>query len=120
MSRVDLKIIKKDRLDRLKGNSNGCNFYELIIPKDMGMTIFIKERCQYSQRAMQELKNKGIKFISYDIDDELGGRETCTVNNMYRFLEMSHGLSRYTVPQVFYGKKYIGGCDQLLMYLKKH
>ena len=116
MSKISLTAIKRDKLNKLNENPDKVNFFDLIIPAKQGITIFIKNWCGYSQKAMQELKNANKKFIFYDIENELNSD---IVEGLYKFLELKEKIERRTVPQVLHGNTYVGGCDDLIRWLNK-
>ena len=66
--------------------------------------IYTKTFCPYCWRAKMLLESKGVAFneIGVDFGGEL--RE--------RMIERAGGRS--TVPQIFIGERYIGGCDELM------
>jgi glutaredoxin 3 len=60
--------------------------------------------CPYCVRAEQLLRNRGvtgIEKIRVDLEPE-------------RRAEMMEKTSRRTVPQIFIGDTYVGGCDDLI------
>ena len=66
--------------------------------------IYTKTFCPYCWRAKMLLESKGVAFneIGVDFGGEL--RE--------KMIERAGGRS--TVPQIFIGERYIGGCDELM------
>lgn len=68
------------------------------------VTIYTKATCPYCIRAKQLLNNKGVNFTEIDmfsVSDADKAKLAQKTNN-YR-----------TVPQIFIGEKFIGGCDDL-------
>lgn len=76
-------------------------------------TIYTKENCQYCKWAKTYFDNKGFKYTEKtEIDDEVRkvaqksmecDGDTCT-------------LGKITLPQIFYGKQYIGGFEEMVKY----
>ncbi len=71
--------------------------------------IFVKTTCPYCIRARRLLDDKGIAYKVRVID--FGGPDR------QEMIERAGGRS--TVPQIFIGKRHIGGCDDL-MRLEDH
>jgi glutaredoxin 3 len=65
--------------------------------------IYTKFGCPYCARAKQLLIGKGAIFN--EIDVTMGGAPRAEME--------SRAPSARTVPQIFIGDKYIGGCDDL-------
>jgi glutaredoxin 3 len=59
--------------------------------------------CPYCARARSVLADKGLTVREIDVDAVRGARE-----------EMTARSGRSTVPQIFVGSEYVGGCDDLL------
>lgn len=66
------------------------------------ITIYTTPICPYCARAKQLLKKRGAKYDEIDVFMDAGARA---------LMEQKSG--RYTVPQIFIGAKYVGGCDDL-------
>jgi glutaredoxin 3 len=66
--------------------------------------IYTKMTCPYCWRAKHLLSSKGVQFTEIGVD---WGGEVRQV-----MIQRAHG--RTTVPQIFIGKRHIGGCDDLL------
>jgi glutaredoxin 3 len=65
--------------------------------------IYTKFACPYCSRAKQLLSGKGVSFAEHDIT--MGGPKR---------LEMEQRApNARTVPQIFIGENYVGGCDDL-------
>ncbi len=64
--------------------------------------LYSKDYCQYCQRAKEMLNIKGVRYnvidVTYDSNLEA---------------EMWRRSGRKTVPQIFIGKRHIGGCSEL-------
>ena len=58
--------------------------------------------CPYCIAAKQMLKKKGVDFEEVNLDD-----------HPERWGECERRSGRQTVPQIFFGDKHIGGCDDL-------
>lgn len=71
-------------------------------------TIFGKEGCGYCRRAKQLLEDKGYPLKYIDIHEEGISQAD---------LEKTVGKPVETVPQIFHGTDYIGGCTELEAYL---
>ena len=65
--------------------------------------IYTTPICGFCHSAKQLLAQKGAKFIEINVMVNTGKRE--------EMVKRSNGKS--TVPQIFIGKKHIGGCDDL-------
>ncbi len=60
--------------------------------------------CPYCQRAKALLKQRGVESLDeVRLDDDPAQRA-----------EMIERTGRYTVPQIFIGDTYVGGCDELI------
>lgn len=66
--------------------------------------IYTKTFCPYCWRAKLLLDSKGVAYKEIAVD--FGGAEK------ERMIERANG--RRTVPQIFIGEQYIGGCDDLM------
>jgi len=65
--------------------------------------IYTSVFCGYCHAAKRLLKSKGISFSEIDV-----GRNPAKRQEMMR-----RAGGRHTVPQIFVGKTYVGGCDEL-------
>ncbi len=65
--------------------------------------IYTKSYCPYCQAALDLLRKKGLPFQQIEIT---GKKELAA-----EMVQRAHGRS--TVPQIFFGEKHIGGCDDL-------
>jgi glutaredoxin 3 len=67
------------------------------------VTVYSKDYCPYCVKAKALLKRKGVAFDEIDVTrDEALQKE---------MVEKSGG--RKTVPQIFVGGTFVGGCDDL-------
>lgn len=71
-------------------------------------TIFGRPGCGYCERAKQLCEIKGFEYRYVDIWAEGISKED---------LEKTVGKPVHTVPQIFHGKKHIGGFDDLNEYV---
>ena len=90
--------------------NNAKTFKDLLLPKNVAATLFIKSWCGYSQSAIKELEKNGINYVYYDIE-KIPEKLT---NDMYKWLETKKLIERRTVPQIFNGNEYIGGYQELM------
>ncbi len=65
--------------------------------------IYTTRLCGYCRAAKALLSRKGVAFSEIDVTGDPEGRR--------RMIERAHG--RMTVPQIFIGSTYVGGCDDL-------
>jgi len=66
------------------------------------VTLYVSDWCPYCQRAKGLLAQKNIVFTEIDVEERPKLRE-----------EMIARSNRRTVPQIFIGDRYVGGCDDL-------
>jgi glutaredoxin 3 len=59
--------------------------------------------CPYCARAKSLLERKGVKYINFDIIEDVSKRD--------EMLKRAGG--RTSVPQIFIDGEHIGGCDEL-------
>jgi glutaredoxin 3 len=64
--------------------------------------MYSSDWCSYCSRARRLLEAKGVAYEEIDVDVTPGARE-----------EMMARAGRDTVPQIFIGATYVGGCDEL-------
>lgn len=69
---------------------------------DPAVTLYSALWCPYCQRAKQLLREKRIAFTEIDVDADPKRRA-----------EMIERSGRRTVPQIFFGDRHVGGCDDL-------
>ena len=67
------------------------------------VTVYYRDFCGYSARAMNLLDAKGVKFEAIDAGSD------ATLKR-----EMVERSGRSTYPQIFIGDQHIGGCDDLM------
>jgi len=66
--------------------------------------------CKYCRMAKAKLDSIGVKYVSIDITDEPIDEE---VSSAWQVGRRGHARAN-TVPQIYIGDTYIGGCDSLL------
>lgn len=66
------------------------------------VVIFTTTRCPYCISAKKLLQNKGVTFEEVNLNDHPERWEECEKRS-----------GRKTVPQIFFGDRCIGGCDDL-------
>ncbi|MBU2704491.1 GrxA family glutaredoxin [Zooshikella marina] len=74
------------------------------------ITIFGREGCGFCRRAKQLCEDKQLDFNYIDIHAE---------NITKADLEKTIGKPVETVPQIFHGKEYIGGCQEFEVFLQQ-
>lgn len=75
------------------------------------MTIFGRKGCGYCIRAKELCEIKGLEYRYIDIEGEGISQAD---------LEKTVGKPVLTVPQIFQGKDYVGGFDDLNALLSEH
>ena len=68
------------------------------------VTLYMKPTCPYCLRAERLLRERGcmgLRRLRVDIDPELRA-------------QMFERTGARTVPQIFIGERYVGGCDELM------
>jgi glutaredoxin 3 len=65
--------------------------------------IYTRQYCSYCHFAKELLSRKGIKFREIDVTGNQQIRQEMT--------QRAHG--NITLPQIFIGSIYVGGCDEL-------
>ena len=66
------------------------------------VVMYCTDVCPYCQRAERLLKSKGVKIRKIRVDEDRG-----------KLKEMIKLTGRNTVPQIYIGKKHVGGFDDL-------
>jgi glutaredoxin 3 len=66
------------------------------------VTVFTMTICPYCIAAKRLLKKKGVVFEEVNLD-----------RHPERWSECERRSGRETVPQIFFGDRHIGGCDDL-------
>jgi len=64
------------------------------------VVMYTTSWCPYCSRARQLFETKGVPFTEIDVDAVEGARE-----------EMQRRSGRTSVPQIFVGKRHLGGFD---------
>jgi glutaredoxin 3 len=64
--------------------------------------VYTMTVCPYCVAAKKLLKKKGVEFEEVNLDDDPDRWEECEGRS-----------GRKTVPQIFFGERHIGGCDDL-------
>ena len=84
----------------------------------MEFTLYIKKYCPYSQEAIKILKERNIKFKTYDVTKYNG--TISVIKELKKYKLIPNKSNHSTVPIVFgVAGDFIGGCDKLKSYLKK-
>ena len=65
--------------------------------------IYTINSCHFCKDAIQLLKSKGIKFEEINISE----------NEFYMLNELAKTSGIHTLPQIFAGTKFIGGCNDI-------
>ena len=68
-----------------------------------GVVIYTMEGCPYCRRAKELLCRKRIPYHEVNLSDQ-----------EYRWEECEERSGRDTVPQIFFGERHIGGCDDII------
>ena len=68
------------------------------------VTIYTTSLCPYCVRAKEILRSKGIDFEEIDVGKSSELRQQMS----------ARAGGRRTVPQIFFGNKHVGGCDDLI------
>lgn len=66
------------------------------------VAVYTTRFCPYCIRAKQLLTHKGIEFVEYALDGKPQMRA-----------ELREKSGQNTVPQIWIGDTYVGGCDEL-------
>lgn len=66
------------------------------------VVMYCTDVCPYCQRAERLLKSKGVKIKKIRVDEDRG-----------KLKEMIKRTGRNAVPQIYIGKKHVGGFDDL-------
>ena len=66
------------------------------------VTIYTKDYCPYCHKALALLDNLEVEYTNFDVthDEE-------------KFAEAKEKSGSRTVPQVFVGDRFLGGCDDI-------
>jgi len=69
-----------------------------------GITIYTTSTCPYCTRAKALLASKGVNYSEIDVG----------VDSALRAEMTRRAGGRRTVPQIFFGSRHVGGCDDLV------
>ncbi|RZD31874.1 MAG: glutaredoxin [uncultured DHVE6 group euryarchaeote] len=69
----------------------------------MKAEIWTWRACPYCKKAKQILKKNKIEFTEHVMD-----------HNQAELTKIQHKYDHYTVPIILLGRKFIGGCDELI------
>ncbi len=72
------------------------------LPDEPHVVVYVTKFCPYCHRAIALLKKKAVEFLTIDVSGDHDARDW--------LLEMT---GQATVPQIFIGKRSIGGCDDM-------
>lgn len=73
------------------------------------VTIYTREFCPYCSRALNLLKQKGVKFTEIKAGMDAQKKQ--------EMIKRSNGGR--TFPQIFIGESHIGGCDDMMALERK-
>jgi glutaredoxin 3 len=73
----------------------------MLHPADI--VIYTTAYCPYCSRAKALLEGRGLPFEEIAVDDDPAARAAM----------VTRSGGRRTVPQIFFGDRHIGGCDDL-------
>merc|ERR1712130_483878 len=73
---------------------------------DNACVVFSKSYCPYCDRVKALLKQLGASFEAIELDE----RDDCSAVQQ----ELGKRTGATSVPRVFVGKKFIGGCDDVM------
>ena len=86
--------------------------------KDDLFIIFYSDWCPYCKKTFQLLKQTNQKYKGYDID-KIGGMDKLLEKLKAGKSKTHFNKSHKTRPVVFYKGKFIGGYDDLKLFIKK-
>lgn len=66
------------------------------------VTIYTTRFCGFCFRAKQLLENKNVAYKEIPVDGDRAARQ-----------KLAERSGRHTVPQIWIGREYVGGCDEL-------
>lgn len=69
----------------------------------MNIEIYYRPTCPYCIKALKLLDDKKLKYTKYDITD----------NDKLRREMITRSGGGFTVPQLFFDNRHIGGCSEL-------
>ncbi len=73
------------------------------MPQPVNIVIYTTASCPYCHRAKALLNERGLAFEEISVDGDPAARSAMR----------ARANGRYTVPQIFFGDRHIGGCDDL-------
>jgi glutaredoxin len=90
---------------------------DLLLESDY--TIFYRQGCPYCKKALTLLENKNVKKI--DIENKLKiNKKKASKKELLDLLQKNikgFDISHVTVPIIFQGTTFIGGCEELEKHL---
>jgi Glutaredoxin and related proteins len=85
------------------------NFDDNAINKNKTWVVYSKDNCPHCTRALSMLNNRKLPIIEWKLDEDF---------TIEYFLSIVPAGVR-TFPQIYIGKTYVGGADQLVTYLSE-
>jgi glutaredoxin 3 len=73
------------------------------MPHPADIVIYTTAYCPYCNRAKALLQERGLPFEEIAVDEDPAARAAMT----------ARAAGRRTVPQIFFGDRHVGGCDDL-------
>lgn len=73
------------------------------MPQPADIVIYTTAYCPYCNRAKALLTRRGLQYDEIDVDE----------SPEMRAVMVARAGGRRTVPQIFFGDRHIGGCDEL-------
>jgi glutaredoxin 3 len=73
-----------------------------MTPHRTPVLVYTMNTCPYCVTAKKLLKKKGVDFEEVNLDEYPDRWDECEKRS-----------GRFTVPQIFFGERHIGGCDDL-------
>ena len=97
-----------------------CNLGSIALPQFLtpfktyrSWTIYTKENCKYCKWSKRYMESKGFKFVEKtEIDED-------AMKHIKKNMECendTHEAESFTYPQIFYGKQYVGGFEDMIQY----
>lgn len=97
-----------------------CNLGSIALPQFLtpfksyrSWTIYTKENCKYCRWSKKYMESKGFKFVEKtEIDED-------AMKHIKKKMDCegdSCKVGSFTYPQIFYGKQYIGGFEEMVQY----
>lgn len=90
------------------------NLNEITLTQD-NYLIISKNNCIYCDKSKDLFKKNNIKYHVMNCDYILNGQKN--INLFLEYMCKLIGYEYMTFPMIFYGKKFIGGYNELLTYL---